>query len=340
MTQRNRTRKSKDAPKGSTREKGDIVEQIVASMHKALGVKVERNVFLPAQDGSNRIREIDVLLSSQVAGYPVRVAVECKNEKQPVGIEEIDEFIGKLQDVGIPTQQGIFVSASGYRSGAASRAEKASIRSLVLKDITTQLPLSAQKAFQSLVYLQLVVTSIHIQNDVPEATAESLLFRNEAGRICGTVPDLIWQEWLSGHIPDKLGDYQINLELPKGWLQVVSGKVVQIHGIMANVRVAGYVVTFSGKVRHLALVNATSQRSERKHIDASFEIPPGTYPVAAFSTEEELDGFLSVTEGIRISLGRFRIPRIVLSAMYWPPSERSVSKIMTPYAFIARRRNS
>jgi len=81
-------------------------------MHQMTGVKVEQNVFLPAQDGSGRKREIDVLLSSQVAGHPVRVAIECKNEKEPIGVQKVGEFIDRLLDVGIPTQLGIYVSAS------------------------------------------------------------------------------------------------------------------------------------------------------------------------------------------------------------------------------------
>jgi len=59
-------------------------------------------------------REIDVLLTRDVAGYLVRLAIECKNEGKPIGAKEIDAFIGKLQYVGIPVQHGIFVSASGY----------------------------------------------------------------------------------------------------------------------------------------------------------------------------------------------------------------------------------
>ena len=76
---RRRKRKKKAAPAGSTRAKGDILEQIVAEMHKTPGVTVERNVFLPVQDESDRTREIDVLLTSKVAGYPICVAIECKN---------------------------------------------------------------------------------------------------------------------------------------------------------------------------------------------------------------------------------------------------------------------
>src|SRR5436190_1367238 len=101
----------------STVSKGRMIEAIVASMHESDGVKVERNVKLPPTRSQEPTREIDILLSSQVCGYPVRYVFECKNERKRIGVEYIDAFVGKLQDVGIPTQYGIFVTTSDYSKG-------------------------------------------------------------------------------------------------------------------------------------------------------------------------------------------------------------------------------
>ena len=98
----------------STKDKGRLVEQIVASMHEFSGVKVQQNVFMPTLGNARRKREIDVLLTSNVAGYLVQIAIECKNEKGVIGSPKIDAFVGKLSDIGIPTRHGIYVSASGY----------------------------------------------------------------------------------------------------------------------------------------------------------------------------------------------------------------------------------
>ena len=64
--------------------KGKVVERITAMMHEVPGVRVERNVSLPSTVGSGRTREFDVLLTSQVAGYGVRFAFECKNYANPL----------------------------------------------------------------------------------------------------------------------------------------------------------------------------------------------------------------------------------------------------------------
>lgn len=53
----------------------------MAVMHGSPGLLVERNVLLPAVGNPGRKRETDVLLTSAVAGYRVRFAIECKNEK-------------------------------------------------------------------------------------------------------------------------------------------------------------------------------------------------------------------------------------------------------------------
>ena len=330
MTNRIRIRTKQDAPKGSTRAKGDFVERIIASMHETPGVKVERNIFLPVEDGSGRTREIDVLLTSQVAGYPVQVAIECKNEKTSVGIEVIDEFIGKLQDVGIPIQLGIFVSASGYKRGAIFRAKKAGIKPLVLKDITESLPTTVQAAFQSLIYLLLTIINIKVHNDVAQtAHAEEMLyFRGEDGKICGTIQDLIWQDWISGKISDKLGDYKIDVSLPDGWSQVVDGRKAQVHGIEVKVRVTGHVITLTGKVSQMSLIDAISHNPERNQIKAEFLTPSAKYPVFAFTSEDDLSKYIHQAKGITISIGHFRIPRIIWNAMYWPPSESSFRKIV------------
>src|SRR5215213_8551501 len=105
--------------------KGALVEVIVGMLHDLPGVKVERNVRLPPVHGdSSRSREIDVLLTSYVAGYPVRIAVSCKNERAKVKPGAIGEFIDELDDVGIPLQHGIFVCVNGYTSGALDRAKE------------------------------------------------------------------------------------------------------------------------------------------------------------------------------------------------------------------------
>lgn len=110
--------------------KGDFLEDVVALLHETPNCKVEKRVRLPVEGDSSDSREIDILLSGIGLGYPIRIAIECKNWAKKIGAPAIDEFLGKLEDVGIPPALGVYVSASGYTRGAVRRAGKSGIRVL------------------------------------------------------------------------------------------------------------------------------------------------------------------------------------------------------------------
>jgi restriction endonuclease len=144
----------------STVSKGRMIEAIVASMHESDGVRVEGNVKLPPIGSQGPKREIDVLLNSEVCGYPVRWAFECKNEKKRIGAPYIDAFVGKLQDIGIPPQFGIFVTTSDYSKGAIEQAKKVGIRLLTIKDVLRDLGPTIQHAIQTTIFLLPIINGV------------------------------------------------------------------------------------------------------------------------------------------------------------------------------------
>lgn len=114
---------------------GDILEDVVALIHEDPGLKIEKRVRVPQILGSNK-REIDVLISSEVAGYPVKIAIECKNEKTKVSINEASDFIVKLEDVGIGYSNAIMVSINGFSSVAQEKLDQKGIKTFVLEGLT------------------------------------------------------------------------------------------------------------------------------------------------------------------------------------------------------------
>lgn len=100
-------------------------------------VKVQRNIKLPGRYRNPKYPgEIDVLLTSAMLGYPVTHAIECKNLKGKVGKGNIQSFIGKLEDVNIPHQHGIYISAKGYTKDAIDRASTTGIKLLTMTGLT------------------------------------------------------------------------------------------------------------------------------------------------------------------------------------------------------------
>ena len=70
-------------------------------------------------------RQVDVWVTGAVAGCEIRVAIECKFHKSKVDINLIDSFIGMLQDIG--AHKGVFITTTGFTSGAEARAKAADI---------------------------------------------------------------------------------------------------------------------------------------------------------------------------------------------------------------------
>lgn len=316
--------------KKSTTAKGRLFETIVAGMYNEPDVKVKQNVFLDARcrgDKKRKKREIDILISGQIAGQPVRIAVECKNWAKKIGSPEIDSFIGKLGDVGIPI--GIYVSASGYTSDAIEYAKEKGISTLILKEITKEaVTETILKAAKSLVYLLLIIKSICLTNeyDKPMDGYAAILYDSEHSKYT-TVPDIIWNEWRSDRIPCQLGMYHIEFEIPDYYKQFFDNKIISLFSFSAEVQVVSLVVTEYGECKKHILIDAVNDKLRKSQINVKFDRTENIIPVNIILTEDELAEISNQSNSINLTIGRFRLPKIIVGSCYWPPSERVYKKI-------------
>ncbi len=86
------------------------------------GATVRMNQQVPGNISGVQ-RQLDALLRGEVAGQPISIAIEAKRYQRRVSIGTIDEFIGKILDVGC--DRGVLYSAGGFTDGALSRASNA-----------------------------------------------------------------------------------------------------------------------------------------------------------------------------------------------------------------------
>ena len=311
----------------STTSKGRMIEAIVASMHEAENVKVERNVKVPPVGSQEPTREIDVLLSSQVLGYPVRWAIECKNWKQTIDVPHIDGFVGKLKDMGIPSQFGIFVTTSSYSSGAKRQAEKEGIRLLVIKDVLHDLGRDIQQAIQNTVFLLPIINGLAFQNFVNDPVrnfGESLVLFNKQGEKLTSIPDQIWLAWIDGRIQASIGQNDIGLEFPDELYQNINGRLTLVQNISVKVKIVGLVLQFFGNASYYRLDNALTQITERQQIKAHFDPLQKKYPLQTVETEEQLREVLAKHSIVSVT-NCVCLPRLNFwNALYWPPSERAM----------------
>lgn len=79
-------------------------------------------------------RQLDAVATKSVAGADIEVVIECKQYKRKLGIGKIDEFVGKLIDVGC--SHGILYATSGVTAPARERALKSRNPKITLRDIS------------------------------------------------------------------------------------------------------------------------------------------------------------------------------------------------------------
>jgi len=65
-------------------------------------------------------RQIDILITQQVAGFDVAIVVDCKYFSTKIDVKEVDAFVGFLSDVR--ASKGILITNTGYTQAAHNRA--------------------------------------------------------------------------------------------------------------------------------------------------------------------------------------------------------------------------
>lgn len=311
------------AQKRDAKIKGRLVEQIVAQIHRVRGVRVDTNVRLPSSRTPTRRREVDVLLTTHVLGYEVRLAFECKNYDRVTDVTKIGEFADKLNDVGIPTQSSFFVSANGFTTGALDRARQLGMGTLLLAGLSAdRLGSLVIDALQSIIYLLPVVTEYSVVNDAQTMKShETWLWFDEAGRPLAQTPDLLWHRWRDGEPPSVIGRHEIQVQAP-GWSQRVEGRPVVPVDVRFKVHVYGLVASFEGQANDHALIDAFDRQMRKRQVSMSFDTRLQNMSMRLVESEEVLDQFIQGRPETLKLITRVRLPRLQWGELFWPISER------------------
>ena len=57
---------------------------------------------------SKKDRQIDILIEDEVAGYPIKVAVDAKNFSKKINVKCVESFISMLEDIDV--HQGLLIT--------------------------------------------------------------------------------------------------------------------------------------------------------------------------------------------------------------------------------------
>lgn len=114
----------KSSPLWQTYEKQ--VFKLVAALDN--NAEVVHNKRVKAQL-SKAIRQVDVWVQGKIIGQEITIVVECKFTSRPLAIGAVDEFVGKLLDLG--ADRGVLYTASGMTPNAVWRATMATNPSII-----------------------------------------------------------------------------------------------------------------------------------------------------------------------------------------------------------------
>ena len=81
----------------------------VKGNQKIVGIKTKRK------------RQIDVLISGEFAGFPVRIVIDCKHFSRKVDVKIVESFLGMLDD--LKADKGVIITNVGYTEAALERAK-------------------------------------------------------------------------------------------------------------------------------------------------------------------------------------------------------------------------
>lgn len=308
--------------------KSRLVEDIIALIHNDEGVTIEQNVMLPVLSDPEEKREIDVLITGNVAGYDMRIPIECKNYGPPITKDEIAIFVDKLEDVGLSVRDSIFVCISGFDRNARRRAEHYGIKLFTLEGLTDdRLSSAVHQAFQSTAYLLLRVERVKLLAEEYNDDLWIVMFmKDRLGNMKGGIWDIIWNKWNRGEIPWELGDHDIMITPPPGWQWHLADPMLPEH-VFVSLKVIGLVLTTEGEGHVHLLKDIFSGRYERKHIQAIFNENP-QIKLTVVETDEELECATRPGGVANIVFETEPAPRIhIFGKLYWPPTERAFQKI-------------
>lgn len=101
-------------------------EKLVARIHIALCRDAEVKWSEKLIDTSGTERQIDVTIRTKTGPHQMLGIIQCKYEKRPVSITEVEAFTVVKKDLNAAT--AILVSRSGFQSGAEAKAKLHDIR--------------------------------------------------------------------------------------------------------------------------------------------------------------------------------------------------------------------
>ena len=324
------------------RRKGRVLEDLVATLQSAGFDDVTVRKQLPAKNDPSRKREIDVLVGVPGPGQVLRVAFECRNRAEKVEAEDIGGFKDKLDDVGLAVPGSVFVTPTGFTSGAMARANELGIQPLIAEGLSSdRLRIAVRQAIAHNVFYMLWVHGIQPLNrfgraDLPPGRRmfhadfeENLADLGSPTRnmqlILGRLADI----WCAGLIPPTLGLHGGAFRVPDGF-QIHPEQEPLVDGIVwMSLRVKAAVFSRPGTSQATSLRHAETDQTTQSRVEWTFPPFEGGKSDALLESDDQLRAHLESQEVEFRLVHNWQVPRVQFNEFWWPVSREALERAAT-----------
>lgn len=111
-------------------------QELIAYIYKTISPDdciVEESSLVHDKD-SRSLREVDILLTQNIAGHKISIAIECRDRKRSETVEWIDSLIGKAGSLDV--NKIVAVSSEGFTQAAIEKAKSRNIDTLSFEEAT------------------------------------------------------------------------------------------------------------------------------------------------------------------------------------------------------------
>lgn len=158
-------------------------------------------------------RQVDVCVRTKAGQFDLLVAIECKDQKQPVDVEDVEAFVTKIRD--IEANHAAIVSSSGFTDGAKKVGEDAGItlyRLVDAEDHDWKTVVSVPALYEDTIldsFSFIYSSTDHKMGFTAEelSNPRNVVLYDQEGNKLGTVMDLLSIKWNKGELPMEAGQH-------------------------------------------------------------------------------------------------------------------------------------
>jgi hypothetical protein len=119
--------------------RSNVFQEVVAIIHRHVAgdAEVEESAMLLDRLTGKR-REVDVVITTQAAGFPLTISVEATSQQRPMTVEWLERMVAKHEHLA--TDKLVLVAEGGFAKGVRKAAEARGAVALAPEDLTAREP--------------------------------------------------------------------------------------------------------------------------------------------------------------------------------------------------------